>query len=210
MKMQLRPCASVAVRKADEPAPGWHFTLGMGGGRAGVRNRLAAKVFEHIYAHWCEPAVPGATHCKGEAALELFYRQKPGDYLRLVAIVLPREFVFESAIAELDDEGLDEMLLALRAHRMSTYVRPRPRLFRILGSSNVKVLVSSQPYKDLYQADFNAGPERIRDIARRYAGADCRRVPHLDLSRYFIQRLKQVSQDLVARWKGRIDVRISI
>jgi hypothetical protein len=28
--------------------------------------------------------------------------------------VLPREFVFESAIAELDDEGLDEMLLALR------------------------------------------------------------------------------------------------
>jgi hypothetical protein len=89
-----------------------------GGGRAGVRNRLAAKVFEDIFAHWCEPAVPGATNCKGEAALELFYRQKPGDYLRLVASVLPREFVFESAlesaIAELDDEGLDEMLLALR------------------------------------------------------------------------------------------------
>jgi hypothetical protein len=41
-------------------------------------------------------------------------RQKLGDYLRLVASVLPREFVFESAIAELDDEGLDEMLLALR------------------------------------------------------------------------------------------------
>jgi hypothetical protein len=75
-----------------------------------VRNRLAAKVFEDIFAHWCEPAVPGATHCKGEAAC----RQKPDDYLRLVASVLPREFVFESAIAELDDEGLDEMLLALR------------------------------------------------------------------------------------------------
>ena len=94
--------------------PDGTFTLGMGGRRAGVRNRLAAKAFEDIFAHWCEPAVPGATHCKGEAALELFYRQKPGDYLRLVASVLPREFVFESAIAELDDEELDEMLLALR------------------------------------------------------------------------------------------------
>jgi hypothetical protein len=112
--MPLRPSASVAVRKEDEPAPGWHLHARHGGRRAGVRNRLAAKAFEDIFAHWCEPAVPGATHCKGEAALELFYRQKPGDYLRLVASVLLREFVFESAIAELDDEGLDEMLLALR------------------------------------------------------------------------------------------------
>ena len=82
--------------------------------RRGAQPTGSAKVFEDIFAHWCEPAVPGATHCKGEAALELFYRQKPGDYLRLVASVLPREFVFKLAIAELDDEGLDEMLLALR------------------------------------------------------------------------------------------------
>ena len=112
--MPLRPCASVAVRKADEPASGWHRHARHGSRRAGCattwRQRLS-KISLRIGANWpCR----GATHCKGEAALELFYRQKPGDYLRLVASVLPREFVFESAIAELDDEGLDEMLLALR------------------------------------------------------------------------------------------------
>ena len=80
--------------------PDGTFTLGMGGRRAGCATAWRQR-FSKIFAHWCEPPVPGATHCKGEAALELFYRQKPGDYLRLVASVLPREFVFEFAIAEL-------------------------------------------------------------------------------------------------------------
>jgi hypothetical protein len=80
-------------------------------------------------------------------------------------------------------------------------------LFRFITASRIKVLLSSQPYKDLYQADFHAGPNRLHDIARRYADADCRRVPNLDVTRYYVPRLKQVSQDLVTRWKDRIDVR---
>jgi hypothetical protein len=94
--------------------PNGTFLLGAGGRTKGTRNRLAAKVFEDIFAHWCEPAVPGAEHCKGQAALELLYRQRPGDYLRLTASVLPKEFVFENAVAELDDDQIDEMLMALR------------------------------------------------------------------------------------------------
>ena len=59
-----------------------------------------------------EPA--GGELCKGQAALELLYREKPGEYLKLTASVLPKEVVFENAVTELDDEELDRMIEALR------------------------------------------------------------------------------------------------
>lgn len=81
------------------------------------------------------------------------------------------------------------------------------RLFRLLASSKVKVLMSSQPYKNLYQRDFEVGAEGLREIAQHYAGRDCRTVPHLELMKYFHPRLKEVSEKLVARWRDRLDVR---
>ena len=98
--------------------PNGTFMLGAGGRTKGTRNRLAAKVFEDIFAHWCEPSVAEASTCKGQAALEMLYRERPGDYLRLTASVLPKEFIFESATAELDDEQIDELLGALRQRMM--------------------------------------------------------------------------------------------
>jgi hypothetical protein len=80
----------------------------------GSRNRLAARVFDDIFRHWCEPAAPGSDMCKGQEALEALYREKPGEYLRLTASVLPKEFVFESAVNELDDDELDRMIELLR------------------------------------------------------------------------------------------------
>jgi hypothetical protein len=94
--------------------PNGTFALGAGGRSKGSRNRLAAKVFEDIFAHWCEPSGPADGTCKGQAALEMLYRERPGDYLRLTASVLPKEFIFESAMGELDDDQIDELLLALR------------------------------------------------------------------------------------------------
>jgi hypothetical protein len=79
-----------------------HFQLGHSGGRPkGARNRLAAQVFEDILHHWCEPAAPGSK-CKGAEALETLYKEKPGEYLRLTASVLPREFIFENVTSDLD------------------------------------------------------------------------------------------------------------
>jgi hypothetical protein len=66
------------------------FQLGHSGGRPkGARNRLAARVFEDILTHWCEPAAPGSNMSKGQEALETLYKEKPGEYLRLTASVLP-------------------------------------------------------------------------------------------------------------------------
>ena len=66
--------------------------------------------------HWCEPAAPGSKLCKGAEALETLYKEKPGEYLRLTASVLPREFIFENVTSDLDEEQIDELLLTLRAY----------------------------------------------------------------------------------------------
>jgi hypothetical protein len=81
------------------------------------------------------------------------------------------------------------------------------RLFRVLSSSKAKMLVSTQPHLGLYKADFGAGPDRLQEIAARHADAECRKVPYIESHRYFFPRLKQVSQDLVARWKDKLDIR---
>lgn len=101
------------------------FQLGHSGGRPkGARNRLAAQVFEDILRHWCAPAAPGSNLSKGAEALETLYKEKPGEYLRLTASVLPREFIFESVTSDLDDEQIDELLLALRQRMIEACTAP--------------------------------------------------------------------------------------
>jgi hypothetical protein len=93
------------------------FKPGHSGRPRGSRNKLAQRVFDDIFRHWCEPT--GGELCKGQAALELLYREKPGEYLRLTASVLPKEFVFDSAVNELDDVELDRMIEMLRARAIA-------------------------------------------------------------------------------------------
>jgi hypothetical protein len=90
---------------------------GKGGRPLGSRNKLAQRVFDDIFRHWNEPA--GGDLCKGQAALEFLYRERPGDYLKLTASILPREFVFENTITELDDAKLDRMISMLRERALA-------------------------------------------------------------------------------------------
>ena len=97
------------MQRSNQFKPGHNIK---GGRPKGSRNKLAQRVFDDIFRHWNEPA--GGELCKGQAALELLYREKPGEYLKLTASVLPKEVVFENAVTELDDEELDRMIEALR------------------------------------------------------------------------------------------------
>ena len=85
-----------------------------------ARNRLASRVFEDIFAHWSAPAAPDSELCKGQEALETLYKEKPGEYLRLTASVLPKEFVFENVVSDLDDDQIDDLLAALRQRMVET------------------------------------------------------------------------------------------
>jgi hypothetical protein len=102
------------MQRSNQFKPGHNIK---GGRPKGSRNKLAQRVFDDIFRHWNEPA--GGELCKGQAALELLYRERPGEYLRLTASVLPKEFVFENAVTELDDEELDRMIEALRERALS-------------------------------------------------------------------------------------------
>jgi hypothetical protein len=102
------------MQRSNQFKPGHNIK---GGRPKGSRNKLAQRVFDDIFRHWNEPA--GGELCKGQAALELLYREKPGEYLKLTASVLPKEFVFENAVTELDDEELDRMIEMLRERALS-------------------------------------------------------------------------------------------
>jgi hypothetical protein len=88
------------------------FEKGHSGRPKNSRNKLAQRVFDDIFRHWLEEAGNGL--CKGQAALELLYREEPGAYLRLTASVLPKEFMFQSTVTELDEEELDRMIEMFR------------------------------------------------------------------------------------------------
>jgi hypothetical protein len=61
-----------------------------------------------------ESVAPGSDKRKGTEALETLYREKPGEYLRLTASVLPREFVFENVVTDLSDDDLERAIEVVR------------------------------------------------------------------------------------------------
>jgi hypothetical protein len=102
------------MQRSNQFKPGHNIK---GGRPQGSRNKLAQRVFDDIFRHWNEPA--GGELCKGQAALELLYREKPGDYLKLTASVLPRDLVIENVAANLDDDELDRMISMLRERALA-------------------------------------------------------------------------------------------
>jgi hypothetical protein len=81
-------------------------------------------MFEDILQHWNLPVTPGSDRRKGQAALELVFKQMPDAYLRLIASTMPKEFVFESVTSDLNDEQIDELIAALRQRITETRTAP--------------------------------------------------------------------------------------
>jgi hypothetical protein len=93
------------------------FQSGHSGRPSGARDtraRLTKQMFEDMLEHWNEPVTPGSARRKGPAALAMCHKESPGEYLRLIASVMPKEFIVENVMAELDDGEVDELLLRLR------------------------------------------------------------------------------------------------
>ena len=100
----------------------------------GVRNRLAKVVFEDILRHWQEPEI-NSTKCKGQVALELMYRERPAEYLRLAASVLPKEFQSGPAEFDLADDVLDDLIADLKRRHAEQRESSSVRRCRCCGSS---------------------------------------------------------------------------
>src|SRR5262245_26484965 len=111
-----RTCRSGAAlrRRAGMRRPDGTFVPGHSLGRpVGVRNKLAKEVFTDALRHWTDPVMPGSAKTKGQAALELVFHEDPVAYLRFMGDRLPKEFAFDAATSELDDDQVDELIFQL-------------------------------------------------------------------------------------------------
>jgi hypothetical protein len=89
-----------------------------GGRPRGARNKLAADFLKDLHADWLE---------HGVAAIKIMRIERPREYVKVVAAILPRDLSIEvSAVTELDDSELDRMIELLRERAPQTLdITPR-------------------------------------------------------------------------------------
>ena len=99
------------------------FQPGNPGRQAGSRNKLQAKFYEDLYAKWQE---------HGVQAIESMIVDKPGDFVRVVASVLPKEMNVN--VNQFDQMTDDELIARLR--QLDALVRPFLNPAGMRGSVN--------------------------------------------------------------------------
>jgi hypothetical protein len=90
-----------------------------GGRPIGARTKLTARVFQDILKSWTDPAAPNSPYTVGEFALECLRKEKPGEYVMCVLSVLPKELTIESAMGDVSDSQLDELVHKIREHLLT-------------------------------------------------------------------------------------------
>ena len=100
-------------------------TLGVGKGHPkGVRNRLTLKVYQDVLDHWSE-MVPGRNITKGMAALEVMYKTKPAEYVKVATAFVPRELILsDPTTADMSIEQIDALILKLRQDMLAPETEP--------------------------------------------------------------------------------------
>jgi hypothetical protein len=71
----------------------------------GSRNRLQGDFLRALAADFAE---------HGEGVIKIVRMEKPSEYLRIVASLMPKELTVESVFADLDDAALDELVLRIK------------------------------------------------------------------------------------------------
>ena len=76
------------------------------GRKKGARNRLHADFVVALQEHFAE---------MGKAAIDIVFKESPRDYLKIIASILPKEFVLEDGRLEsMGDEELEQYLAEIR------------------------------------------------------------------------------------------------
>jgi hypothetical protein len=116
MQMDVRGghclCKKLFGDKGEQMKFGPENTFGKGRPR-GSRNKLAKRFFEDMSEVWDE-LTPDGKSTRGKAALRLMWRERPSDFCKLYAAVMPREFWVESVATDLSDDELEAMIANLR------------------------------------------------------------------------------------------------
>ncbi|MCP1931792.1 hypothetical protein [Bradyrhizobium elkanii] len=79
---------------------------GNGGRRKGARNRLHSDFIVGLQEHFAEV---------GKTAIDIVFKESPKEYLKIIASVLPKEFILEDGRLEsMGDEELEQYLAEIR------------------------------------------------------------------------------------------------
>jgi hypothetical protein len=90
---------------------GNNYSNGTGGRPLGSRNKLCKAMLEDLAADWREGGV---------SALKMMRMERPAEYVRVMVSILPKELIFEnSAVSELGDDELDQMITMLRERALA-------------------------------------------------------------------------------------------
>ncbi|MEO6966377.1 MAG: hypothetical protein ABI076_10865 [Acidobacteriaceae bacterium] len=102
----------MAIEKPKQDASTGKFVTGGSGGRKkGARNRLHADFVVGLQEHFAEV---------GKAAIDIVFKESPRDYLKIIASVLPKEFVLEDGRLEaMGDDELEQYLAEIRRLKSS-------------------------------------------------------------------------------------------
>jgi hypothetical protein len=88
-----------------------------GRSRKGARNRLQGNFVSALSEHFEEV---------GKAAIDIVFKESPKDYLKIIASVLPKEFILEDGRLEsMSDEEITEYLAEVRRLQASTIGQDR-------------------------------------------------------------------------------------
>jgi hypothetical protein len=93
----------------------------------GLRNKLAARVLEDMYAIYMEAAKFAADPTKlrkGQEALLSLYRREPRQFIREFLSIIPKELNLETSLSAASEEELAALLIDLRERRARLLAEP--------------------------------------------------------------------------------------
>lgn len=103
---QLTDGTALKLTKQDSETGQFVAGTSSAGRKKGARNRLHADFVVALQEHFQE---------RGKAAVEIVFRESPRDYLKIIAAVLPKEFILEDGrLEQMGDEELESYLAEIR------------------------------------------------------------------------------------------------
>ena len=84
---------------------GNNHSNGKGGRPKNSRNKLCRAVVEDLLNDWADG---------GAAAIKIMRMEDPSAYVRAMVSIIPKEILFQSGMADLDDDSLDELIVHIR------------------------------------------------------------------------------------------------
>ena len=86
------------------------FKPGNGGRLKGSRNRLQGDFLRALAQDFAE---------HGEGVIKVVRMERPAEYVRIIASLMPRELVLESTLSEFTDDQVDELIVKIRDHLLA-------------------------------------------------------------------------------------------